>query len=364
MSFVIADRVKETSTTTGTGALSLAGAQVGFRSFSSVCSVGDTCYYAVQAVDGSGAPTGEWETGYGTYSGANTLTRTTVLASSNANAAVNFASGTKQVWVTVPAAQAAWPRERLTASRTYYVRTDGSNSNDGLSNTSGGAFLTIQKAIDVASGLDNGGFDITITVAAGTYTGANTFRSIIGSGKIIIAGGAADLTSTIVSTTSADCFSNLSGFYGNYQLQYLKLQTTTSGIGINTAGAGIVSFNNLNFGSCVTGHIQAGIGCLIKATGNYTISGGSQYHISALDGGAVWTPSLTLTFSGSNTFSYCFVTPGRCGTVLATSMTFSGSFTGQRYIATLNGVISTGTGNTSYFPGTVAGTTSTGGQYS
>jgi hypothetical protein len=102
MPLQIADRVRETTTTTGTGALTLAGAATGFAAFSSVCAVGDTCYYALQAVDGSGNPTGAWEVGIGTYSATNTLTRTTVLASSNAGAAVSLAAGTKQIWLDYP----------------------------------------------------------------------------------------------------------------------------------------------------------------------------------------------------------------------------------------------------------------------
>lgn len=102
---IIADRIKETSTTTGAGALALAGAMTGFRRFSAVCSPGDTLYYAAQAVDGNGVPTGEWEVGLGTYSGVNTLTRTTPQASSNGGAAVDFAVGTKQVWLDLTASQ-------------------------------------------------------------------------------------------------------------------------------------------------------------------------------------------------------------------------------------------------------------------
>jgi hypothetical protein len=105
MTLQIADRVKETTTTTGTGSLTVAGAMTGFRAFSSVCGTGDTFYYGVQAVDGNGVPTGDWEVGFGTYSGTNTLARTTVLTSSNANAAVNFSAGTKQVWIDLAAAQ-------------------------------------------------------------------------------------------------------------------------------------------------------------------------------------------------------------------------------------------------------------------
>jgi hypothetical protein len=92
------DRVCESTTTTGTGALTLAGALAGFRTFGSVMtSPSDTCWYSLWAVDGSGNATGDYEEGLGTYSGANTLTRTTILRSSNANAVVTLAAGTKYV---------------------------------------------------------------------------------------------------------------------------------------------------------------------------------------------------------------------------------------------------------------------------
>lgn len=107
MAHITSDRVKESTTTTGTGALTLSGAITGFRAFSAVCATSDTVHYAIQAVDGSGVPTGDWEVGLGTYSAANTLTRTTILSSSNAGAAVVFAAGTKHVWIDLPASQLA-----------------------------------------------------------------------------------------------------------------------------------------------------------------------------------------------------------------------------------------------------------------
>lgn len=97
MALIVADRVMETTTTTGTGALALAGAVSGFRDFDSVCSNNDTAYYSVWAVDVSGNPTGAWEAGLGTFTDTDTLTRTTPAASSNGGAAVNFAAGTKYV---------------------------------------------------------------------------------------------------------------------------------------------------------------------------------------------------------------------------------------------------------------------------
>jgi hypothetical protein len=86
------DRVKETSTTTGTGTITLAGAVAGFRTFASVLSNTQTCPYVIEDPG-----TGSWETGIGTYSGG-TLARS-VSQSSNANALVNFGAGTKYVFV-------------------------------------------------------------------------------------------------------------------------------------------------------------------------------------------------------------------------------------------------------------------------
>ena len=96
MSF-FADRVRDTTTTTGTGALTLNGTPpTGLRSFASGFAVGDLVYYAIEG----GA---EWEVGLGTLTAATTLARTTVYASSNAGAAVNLSAGTKNVFSTAPA---------------------------------------------------------------------------------------------------------------------------------------------------------------------------------------------------------------------------------------------------------------------
>ena len=101
MALVVKDRVKETSTTSGTGTLTLAGAASGFQAFSAVGD-GNTTYYAV--IDGT-----NWEVGLGTYtSSGTTLARTTVLASTNSNNAVNFSSDSKDVFVVYPASKAVY----------------------------------------------------------------------------------------------------------------------------------------------------------------------------------------------------------------------------------------------------------------
>jgi hypothetical protein len=98
MALVLADRVKETTTTTGTGTVTLDGASTGYQSFA-IIGNGNTTYYTI-----AGQGTAEWEVGIGTYtSSGTTLARTTVLSSSNSNNLVNFSAGTKDVFVTYPA---------------------------------------------------------------------------------------------------------------------------------------------------------------------------------------------------------------------------------------------------------------------
>jgi len=103
MALVVKDRVRETTTTTGTGTVTLGGAATGFQSFS-VIGDGNTTFYTIQL-----ANTNEWEVGIGTYtSSGTTLSRDTILESSNSGSAVNFSSGTKDVFVTYPAEKAIY----------------------------------------------------------------------------------------------------------------------------------------------------------------------------------------------------------------------------------------------------------------
>ena len=98
MPLIVKDRVKETTTTTGTGTITLGGAVAGFQSFAAIGD-GNTTYYTIQ--DGTA---GTWEVGVGTYtSSGTTLSRNTVLASSNSGNLVDFAAGSKNVFVTYPA---------------------------------------------------------------------------------------------------------------------------------------------------------------------------------------------------------------------------------------------------------------------
>jgi hypothetical protein len=122
MAFVLADRVQETTTTTGTGTVTLAGAVTGFQSFAAVGN-GNTTFYTI--ADSSGS---NWEIGIGTYtSSGTTLSRDTVLSSSNSGSLVDFPAGTKNVFVTFPASSTLFALNNQTMTSSYALPT-GNNA--------------------------------------------------------------------------------------------------------------------------------------------------------------------------------------------------------------------------------------------
>ena len=126
MALVLKDRVKETTTTTGTGTITLAGAVTGFQSFSTIGNA-NTTYYCI-----AGQGTSEWEVGIGTYTSAGTtLSRDTVLASSaGGTTKVTFSAGTKDVFVTYPAGKGVTvggPATPGTIQETIYPLTDAAS---------------------------------------------------------------------------------------------------------------------------------------------------------------------------------------------------------------------------------------------
>jgi hypothetical protein len=154
MALVVKDRVQETSTTTGTGTFTLAGAVTGFQSFSAIGN-GNTTYYAI--VGGS-----EWEVGLGTYtSSGTTLARTTILESSNGGTAVNFSAGTKNVFVTYPAEEAVYQDETGTAYAPQFAASNGLNVNNGTIGTSY-TFPTGYNSVEAGDITLSGGVTVTV----------------------------------------------------------------------------------------------------------------------------------------------------------------------------------------------------------
>jgi hypothetical protein len=177
MPLVLKDRVQETTTTTGTGTLTLAGAVSGFQSFS-VIGNGNTCYYAI--VGGT-----EWEVGVGTYtSSGTTLSRDTILESSNGGTAVTFSAGTKNVFVTYPAEQGIY---KDASGNAIALGTPASAT---LTNATG---LPLTTGVTGTLPIANGGTNLTTyTTGDIVYASAtNTLNKLadVATGNALISGG-------------------------------------------------------------------------------------------------------------------------------------------------------------------------------
>ena len=162
MAFVLNDRVKETTTSTGTGTINLGGAGSGFETFVTGIGDGNETFYCIIA-----AGTGNFEVGIGTVTDAtpDTLSRTTVLSSSNSDSLVNFGAGTKDVFCTLPASKA--------------VVEDGSN------NVAIGNNITVGGTVD---GVDIATRDGVLTTTTNTANAALPKAGGQMSGNITMAG--------------------------------------------------------------------------------------------------------------------------------------------------------------------------------
>lgn len=186
----VADRVRDTTTTTGTGTITLSGTPpTGYQSFSAVGN-GNTTYYTVNA--GS-----QWEVGIGTYSGAGpTLSRDTVLASSNSGSLVDFAAGTKDVFCDYPASKSI---------------SDGFGTlpiaNGGTGATTAASALTSLGAYPASNpnGYTSNTGTVTSVAGTGTVNGITLTGTVTSSGSLTLGGtlSGVDLTSQVTGTLPA-----------------------------------------------------------------------------------------------------------------------------------------------------------------
>jgi hypothetical protein len=258
-------------------------------------------------------------------------------------------------------------RQLLTGLGTFYVLKTGSDSNSGTANTAGGGWLTIQHALDyISQHIDGGGNDIQVNIGDGIYSeNPRSYYPFVGVRYLMLVGNVTTSTNCVLAGQSAGGDTLAMSVPGN--------TLTVKGLQISAAGAnsdaihcsgGVIWINgNMDFGTTPQNHMDADTRGQILITANYTVSGSAGSHFSASFGGFIQAVAgLTITLTGTPAFSNGFAEAADIGNI-ESSATFSGSATGQRYVSTRNANIFVSGAGATYFPGSIAGTATLGGQY-
>lgn len=231
MALVLKDRVKETSITAGTGTLTLAGAATGFQSFSAIGN-GNTTYYAI-----ADSTTGAWEVGIGTYtSSGTTLSRTTVLSSSNGGSLVTFAANSKDVFCTYPSSKSVY----LDASSVVAQLTFGAITATSAALTTG----TITTAPSVDSDIVNKLYADSIATGINFHAACN-FATTADLGAVTYNNGASGVGATLTKITVFATLSIDGGSPTVGQRILVKDQTSGAQNGVYTVtsvGSGIAGW--------------------------------------------------------------------------------------------------------------------------
>ena len=286
MAHVINDRVKETTTTTGTGAVSLGGAVTGFETFAAGIGNSNTTYYAIAHQTES-----EFEVGLGTLDGdSSDLTRTTVISSSNSDNAVDFAAGTKDVFCTIPASKLVFEdvNNDATVGRNLTVTGDLTVSGDDITmgtNTAGNVL--------VADGTNFNSIAVGDLSAISTVAADDVLLAVDTSGgglkkiarSALVSGLAAGTMSELVDDTSPQLGGNLDTNSANILIDDAHFIADESGneqIIFQTTGSAVNQFDVTNAASGSGPQLSAtgsdsniDLNILAKGTGHVTVVGNS-----------------------------------------------------------------------------------------
>jgi len=251
-------------------------------------------------------------------------------------------------------------REKITANRTYYVRTDGNDANSGLVDTATGAFLTFQRAIDVVSSLDFNGF--TVTVKHGVESGTKTFTHnvkigpLVGGGTLVVSGNGSGNTS--FTSASGNTFTQeLSGSTA-VVYQRVTLNSAQSGIKVNYLSLGVLG-EDVVFGTfgenAVWVHDNQAVFQALNV--EFAIIGSMQSFLF-IQYGHAFVEACTIVLVGAPAFSSAFYTAYPRGTLQYIGNTLSGAATpnGKRFSISHQSICNLAGSGENVLPGNAPGT--------
>lgn len=260
----------------------------------------------------------------------------------------------------------AYGTVNLPFDTTIFVRATGNDANDGSADTDAKALKTINAAVRRALFYNPGQYTVTIKVADGVFAEAVTCPPLNGSGALLILGNTVTPSNCYLHPAAGDGF-NVTG--KNYRIRGFKIAVDSAVGGI---GAGIrvtsgqVICGNIEFGACAGPHMISDAGSLITFfnTDSVTVTGNATQHMLSNAAGTIDLTGLTLGIPSAVAFSDAFAKAQKGGIIQGAYgiKSISGAVTGYRYLASTNGVIE-GNGSATYYPGSIAGVTGSGGQY-
>lgn len=241
----------------------------------------------------------------------------------------------------------------LTANLDLYVRADGNDSNDGLTNTAGGAKATPRGAYQEALKFAPGVYAITIRVGPGTYADPPGYSDTLWTG--VAAMGMKTLFVTLIGDPSTPANVVMTDLVGVFMAS-VKFD------GFTFSGRLFATFASLYVKNSVLASVEASFAGQVYVE-NCAINADPLYGQAFYAAGGV-AQSYQLTVNGTRNYSNAFAVAEDCGVIYFYDQpVVAGSVTGKRFDASCNGVIKTYGGGANYLPGSVAGTTATGGQY-
>jgi hypothetical protein len=235
----------------------------------------------------------------------------------------------------------------------------------GATGTAGNPFFDLQSAIDYTMTLDFNGFDVTIQLCYAYYTisTTNSISSWVGTGNLYIQGVVGTDNNTVIDGANCSCFTVSTPIVGHIYLKYMALRTVTGGQCVTLNSRAKIFLDTIRIGVCASY-----VFCVDHPGGSITVNTSLlliqnySYVCYASRGGEVYL-YCPVTFLSVIAISGAFAWAQRQGRVMLLGASWVSSFTGTRFVADSLGLVYTGGQATTWIPGTVAGTTASGGQY-